>query len=195
MADALEGCVSSLRNSMQLLDSSISILDSGVNDLPRLSKVLQTTRHFELISEPDLHAAQRSLLSEIRPEVDNLLSRVANYLDKLERREQSLIAKYELNQGRLSSDEAGGGSGRKSAGPSRSASRAGERRGEGKAGAARARAADGGGLAPLEELKVKQLRQKKERLSYAVDRLTLQAQQRERQLRMSMAAPQNFGVE
>lgn len=44
MADALEGCVSSLRSSMQLLDSSISILDSGVNDLPRLSKVLQTTR-------------------------------------------------------------------------------------------------------------------------------------------------------
>ncbi|KAK7536993.1 DASH complex subunit Spc19, partial [Phyllosticta citribraziliensis] len=194
MADALEGCVSSLRNSMQLLDSSISILDSGVNDLPRLSKVLQTTRHFELISEPDLHAAQRSLLSEIRPEVDNLLSRVANYLDKLERREQSLIAKYELNQGRLSSDEAGGGgSGRKSAGPSRSASRTGERRVEGRA-TARARTADGGGLAPLEELKVKQLRQKKERLSYAVDRLTLQAQQRERQLRMSMAAPQSFGV-
>ncbi|KAK7511950.1 DASH complex subunit Spc19 [Phyllosticta citriasiana] len=177
MADALEGCVSSLRNSIQLLDSSISILDSGVNDLPRLSKVLQTTRHFELISEPDLHAAQRSLLSEIRPEVDNLLSRVANYLDKLERREQSLIAKYELNQGRLSSDEAGG-SGRKSGGRNRKGGRE-----EG-----------GGGLAPLEELKVKQLRQKKERLSYAVDRLTLQAQ-RERQLRMSMAAPQNFGVE
>lgn len=49
-----------------------------------------------------------------------------------------------------------------------------------------------GGLAPLEELKMKQLRQKKERLSFAVDRLTLQAQQRERQLRMSMAAPHQF---
>ncbi|KAK8185105.1 DASH complex subunit Spc19 [Phyllosticta capitalensis] len=194
MADALEGCVSSLRSSMQLLDSSISILDSGVNDLPRLSKVLQTTRHFELISEPDLHAAQRSLLSEIRPEVDNLLSRVSNHLDKLERREQSLIAKYELNQGRLSSDDAAAGSsGRKSAGASRSASRAGERGGFGESrGKSRA---EEGGLAPLEELRVKQLRQKKERLSYAVDRLTLQAQQRERQLRMSMAAPQTFGYE
>lgn len=29
---------------MQLLDSSINILDSGVSDYPRLSKVLQTTR-------------------------------------------------------------------------------------------------------------------------------------------------------
>lgn len=41
---ALQGCVSSLRTSMQLLESSIDILDSGVHDYPRLSKVLQTTR-------------------------------------------------------------------------------------------------------------------------------------------------------
>lgn len=39
-----------------------------------------------------------------------------------------------------------------------------------------------------EALRMKQLRQKKERLSFAVERLTLQAQQKERQLRMSMAA-------
>jgi len=39
-----------------------------------------------------------------------------------------------------------------------------------------------------EALRLKQLRGKKERLSYAVERLVLQAQQRERQLRMSVAA-------
>ena len=39
-----------------------------------------------------------------------------------------------------------------------------------------------------EQLRLKQMRTKKERLSYAVERLTLQAQQKERQLRMSMAA-------
>jgi len=39
----------------------------------------------------------------------------------------------------------------------------------------------------LEELRVKAMRQRKGRLSYAVERLTLQAQQRERQLRMSVA--------
>lgn len=44
MATILDGCVASLRSSMQLLDSSISILDSGVSDFPRLSKALQTTR-------------------------------------------------------------------------------------------------------------------------------------------------------
>jgi len=44
MGSPLEGCVGSLRNSMQLLDSSINILAEGVNDFPRLAKVLQTTR-------------------------------------------------------------------------------------------------------------------------------------------------------
>jgi hypothetical protein len=44
MASPLEGCVGSLRNSMQLLDSSINILTEGVNDFPRLARVLQTTR-------------------------------------------------------------------------------------------------------------------------------------------------------
>lgn len=44
MAAALEGCVASLRASMQNLDSTINILDDGVSDMPRLAKVLQTTR-------------------------------------------------------------------------------------------------------------------------------------------------------
>ena len=44
------------------------------------------------------------------------------------------------------------------------------------------------GTGKLEEVKMQQLRQKKERLSYAVSRLELQAGQRERQLRKSMAA-------
>lgn len=61
MANSLEGCVASLRSSMQLLDSSISILDSGVNDFPRLAKVLQPTRVRPLYSrtacaEPQLTA-------------------------------------------------------------------------------------------------------------------------------------------
>lgn len=100
-----------------------------------------------------------------------------NYLDKLERREQSLIAKCDLNEGRLSQGGA-------------SSTRTAARRAESGSGAYGARAVAGAN--PLEELKYKQLRQKKERLSYAVDRLTLQAQQRERQLRMSMAAPQQY---
>ncbi|KAH8719412.1 DASH complex subunit Spc19 [Phaeosphaeriaceae sp. PMI808] len=172
MASPLEGCVGSLRNSMQLLNSSINILAEGVNDFPRLLKVLQTTRHFELISESDLQSAQSALLSEIRPEVDNLLKRVENYLDKLERREQSLIAKCDLNDGRLGRDSMGvAGARPSSAAAQRSAGKA---------------------MSAQQELRFKQLRQRKDRLSYAVETLELQAKQRERQLRMSMAAPQQF---
>ena len=193
MAAPLEGCVGSLRNSMRLLDSSINILDEGVSDFPRLAKVLHTTRvsrhelntdclnsqanrtrqHFELISESDLQIAQSALLSEIRPEVDNLLKRVENYLDKLERREQSLIAKCDLNDGRLGRDSTGG-----------SAARPNSRNNQ--------RSAPAKSMSAQQELRFKTLRAKKDRLSYAVETLELQAKQRERQLRMSMAAPQQF---
>lgn len=133
-------------------------------------------QHFELISEPDLQAAQSALLSEIRPEVENLLQRVNNYLDKLERREQALIAKCDLNDGRLGRDI-----------PGESAFAPKSRSTQGKAGA------EGGKtMSALQEMKYKQLKAKKQRLSYAVETLELQAKQRERQLRMSMAAPQSF---
>ena len=91
------------------------------------------------------------------------------YLDKLERREQSLIAKAELQEGRLS---------RRSSYGAKKVS----------AGGASAGGEAVGGLTAVEEMKLQQLRQKKERLSYAVSRLELQAGQRERQLRKSMAA-------
>lgn len=107
------------------------------------------------------------MLSEIQPEVTTLLGRVETYLDKLERKEKSLIAKADLQEGRLSQP------GRSSYGarpvPSNNAS-------------------SGVGLTAAEETKMQQLRQKKERLSYAVSRLELQAGQRQRQLRKSMAA-------
>lgn len=87
------------------------------------------------------------------------------------RREQSLQAKAELQEGRLSNLNQGG---RQSSTSRQSATAAGT-------------SSNAGGLSSLEQLKISQLRQKKERLSYAVGRLELQAGQRERQLRKSMA--------
>ncbi|QDS68549.1 hypothetical protein FKW77_010916 [Venturia effusa] len=183
MAHSLQGCVSSLRETIGTLSSSIRTLDQGVNDFPRLAKVLQTTRHFELISEPSLQSAQSALLSEIQPEVTSLLTRVSTYLDKLERREQSLIAKHDLQQGRLDSSS------------SRPTSR-GRAKSFGKATSGNVGGATSGGgngnLTGLDIMKMKQLRQKKERLVFAIERLQLQAGQRERQLRKSMAVPQDM---
>lgn len=86
------------------------------------------------------------------------------------------MAKCDLNDGRLGSDSTGG-----------SAFRPSSRNSQQKAGDEAGKA-----LSALQEMKYKQLRQKKQRLSYAVDTLELQAKQRERQLRMSMAAPQIY---
>ena len=90
-----------------------------------------------------------------------------SHLDRLERREQALIARCDLLEGRLSTsgedeERMAMGSDRKSI------------------------TAEGDGS--REALKLKQMRAKKERLGYAVERLGLQAQQRERQLRLSVAA-------
>jgi DASH complex subunit SPC19 len=137
-------------------------------------------QHFELVSEPSLQTAQQTLLSSLEPELNALLSRVESHLDKMSRREQSLLAKAELQEGRLSNPS--------QAGRQSSASRQGSRGAAGAAGAGNASShSSTGGLSSLEQLKISQLRQKKERLSYAVGRLEMQAGQRERQLRKSMA--------
>ena len=93
-------------------------------------------------------------------------------MEKLARREQALIARSELLEGRI--------------GEERRASNASGGRGSGLGG--REENSIGMKGEGKEALKLKQLRAKKERLGYAVERLTLQAQQRERQLRMSVAA-------
>lgn len=85
-----------------------------------------------------------------------------SHLDRLERREQALIARCSLLDGRLSHGEDGGELGEMM----------------------RNSANDG----TRDALRLKQMKQKKERLVYAVERLQLQAQQKARQLRMSVAA-------
>lgn len=60
--------------------------------------------------------------------------------------------------------------------------------GRAKAFGASGRGNGGKGDAKERAERLKALRSKKERLGYAVERLTLQSQQRQRQLRMSVAA-------
>ncbi|ETN45517.1 uncharacterized protein HMPREF1541_09349 [Cyphellophora europaea CBS 101466] len=156
--------VSSLRSSLTLLESSISILDEGVNDFPRLCKVLQTQKHFELLPEPQLREAQQSLVDEIAPAISQLLSTAENYVNQLARKEDSLKARSELLEGRLQygrkSSLAEAQSGTKSQAPP---------------------------LSDARSLEMKRLQQKKERLQYTIQRLELETKQKERELRKSMA--------
>ncbi|TVY22430.1 DASH complex subunit [Lachnellula hyalina] len=167
---SLSASVSSLRSSLTLLDSSISILDSGISDFPRLKKVLSSTRHFELTPSTTLHSAQQSLATELAPAIETLLARCEMHVSKLERREAALVARCELLEGRLEGREEG-----------LRKKRSVERLMKG----GRSMSAGGGG--EEKALRLKALRGKKERLGYAVERLGLQSQQRQRQLRMSVA--------
>jgi DASH complex subunit SPC19 len=89
----------------------------------------------------------------------------------VERRQQALVARSELLEGRLEGNEGAGL--RKQRSLDRLVKKAGP--GTGVGGEEKA-------------LRLKALRSKKERLGYAVERLGLQSQQRQRQLRMSVAA-------
>ncbi|KAJ5492570.1 hypothetical protein N7539_001316 [Penicillium diatomitis] len=179
MTSSLASSVTSLQSSLQLLDNSINTLDSGVNDFPRLCKVLQTTRHFELLPEPTLREAQQSLLDEIKPSIAHLLSISSNHVEKLARREQSLKAQCDLQEGRLSSNSDSRPSTTRSHAQGSSAAR--NRLPRSASDATSSNTA-------TRALELRRLIQKKERLKYAVDRLELQSRQRERQLRKSMAA-------
>lgn len=127
------------------------------------------SQHFELLPSSALSDAQSQLLSSLIPEFDSLLSRVETHLDRLERREQALIARCELLDGRLSVSGEDGEA----------------MRGD---GTFSRKSIAGEGDGSREALKLKQLRARKERLGYTVERLGLQAQQKERQLRLSVAA-------
>ena len=94
----------------------------------------------------------------------------------MERREQALIARCELLEGRLSSSGE-------------------EARRSSSFGGGKIRSSEGGESNERELLRLKQMRAKKERLQYAVERLELQAKQRQRQLRMSVAAQPSVGDE
>ncbi|KAH6665411.1 Spc19-domain-containing protein [Halenospora varia] len=176
--NSLASSVSSLRSSLSLLDSSITILSQGTSDFPRLKKVLSSTRHFELTPSTTLQSAQQSLATELAPAIKTLLLRCETHLSKLERREGALIARAELLEGRLGNMEDREGLRRK-----RSVEKM---LGGGKGGFGGGKGGKSG--AEEKELKLKMLRQKKERLGYAVERLGLQSEQRQRQLRKSVAA-------
>ncbi|KAK8061916.1 hypothetical protein PG994_008282 [Apiospora phragmitis] len=169
-------CVSALRGSLSHLEGSVSTLGTGVADFPRLVSVLKTVRHYELIPQPTLAAAEASLRDEIGPAIAILLDRADSHIDRVERRIESLKARAELQQGRLASSgeygyeddenfgEYGGGGSRKN-----------KKRGATKISTAQ--------LGEEARLRARVVRQKKEALKYSVERLELQVLQKEWELR------------
>ena len=128
--------------------------------------MLTVNRHFELLSEPEIQAAQDSLREEIVPEFRHLLGRVEGQLERMERREKGLVSRGELLGGRLEGLNEGK---RKVAVPRRGTSAGGFAGGLGEAH----------GVGSRENVeRMRQLKAKKERLMYTVERLALQKGQK-----------------
>ncbi|CAH0022851.1 unnamed protein product [Clonostachys rhizophaga] len=156
-------CVSSLRSSLKFLESSVETLDSGVSDFPRLVSVLKTVRHYELIPQSTLAAAESSLRDEIGPYIALLLSRADAQIERQERRIETLKARSELQHGRLAAD--GDGKGK---------------------GAAKSPKPKGRKLTGEDKLRARAVKQRKEALRYGVERLELEVLQKERELRKQL---------
>lgn len=162
-AAAYEDCVTSLRQSLTFLNNSVDTLGQGISDFPRLTTVLKSVRHYELIPQPSLAAAESSLRDEIGPAIATLLERVDNENARIERRVEGLKARADLQAGRLRQEE------RAAIGKNYSNSR------EKETSAAR--------LDADAKLRARVVRQRKEALKYSVERLELQVLQKERELK------------
>ena len=120
------------------------------------------------MSEQSLFAAQRALAAEIGPEVAHLLRRVDEHLARLDRREKALVSRSELLEQRIARLHPPPHAPPSQGAPERGAAAAAQQRAE----------------------RLRLLRNRRERLQHAVERLTLQASHKARQLRMSL----NYGA-
>ncbi|KAI8953445.1 DASH complex subunit Spc19 [Xylaria longipes] len=164
-------CVAALRTSLSFLESSVTTLENGVSDFPRLVSVLKTARHYELIPQSTLQTAEASLRSELAPAISTLLDRADAHIDRVGRRIESLKARAELQQGRMNND----GNEHSTTSSSRHAKTTTTNKGS----AASARQQLDGGA----KLRARVLTQRREALQYSVERLELEVLQRERELR------------
>ncbi|TRX93973.1 hypothetical protein FHL15_005051 [Xylaria flabelliformis] len=156
-------CVAALRTSLSFLESSVTTLENGVSDFPRLVSVLKTARHYELIPQSTLQTAEASLRSELSPAISTLLDRADAQIDRVDRRIESLKARAELQQGRLEGNDNNSRPSRHNAKNNKGSS---------------STQLDGNA-----KLRARVLRQRREALQYSVERLELEVLQKERELR------------
>ncbi|EPY52143.1 DASH complex subunit Spc19 [Schizosaccharomyces cryophilus OY26] len=99
--NGLEQCVDSLQTSIDTLSSSIVALDSGIHDFPRIKQVLKVQRHFHLISEQQLQERRQKFDESVKPYLLQAFQKLEDSITALQRQEDSLRTKYELQEARL----------------------------------------------------------------------------------------------
>ncbi|GAA5997732.1 Spc19p [Rhodotorula paludigena] len=104
--NALEQCSAALQASCANVRSAAGILDQGTMDLPRLATIVQSRRMFDLVTEPDVFAAQRALANEMSPQIEELISRAEDGLEGLKQRERALRARVDKRSAAASRPQA-----------------------------------------------------------------------------------------
>ncbi|CAK7203628.1 DASH complex subunit spc19 [Sporothrix eucalyptigena] len=165
-------CVASLRTSLAYLESAVTTLGAtpsteegapagAVADMPRFANVVKTVRHYELVPQPTLAAAEASLQNEIGPAVAGLLDRASHQLARQSRRIDTLQARAALQAGRLEEPAERPANSRQA--PKRT-----------------------GASSASSDLRARMIHQRKEQLKYSVARLEREVAQKERELRQRL---------
>lgn len=71
----LQNCLESLDHTTNVLAHTNGILSDSVSDVPRLNTVLQSRRHFDVVTESQVLEAKKQLEDEVRPHLKELLKR------------------------------------------------------------------------------------------------------------------------
>ncbi|ORY88020.1 Spc19-domain-containing protein [Leucosporidium creatinivorum] len=93
--NTLDACSQSLHSTCSSLNSAIVTLDQGTYDFPRLAQVISSRRAFDTITETEVLSAQRSLASEMGPQITELIERAEGGLEGMKKKEKLLRAKLE----------------------------------------------------------------------------------------------------
>lgn len=72
---SLRSSLSSLSQTVEILSHTNSLLLASVSDVARLSTVLTSKRHFDVVTEGTVQEAKRQIEDEIRPLLKELISR------------------------------------------------------------------------------------------------------------------------
>ncbi|CAG8565412.1 18637_t:CDS:2 [Acaulospora morrowiae] len=100
---SLQQCVHRLQDSSSLLKASVKKLEGSTRNFSRLRKLIACQRVFELVTEPEIREAQRSVAVQLEPRVRHLLHKAEELLAEIEQREN--VLQEETNMRELELDK------------------------------------------------------------------------------------------
>ncbi|CAH6718195.1 DASH complex subunit Spc19p [[Candida] jaroonii] len=104
MADTneiLSNCVKNLKTSVELIDNSLKLLQESTRTVPKLKRILETRKHFDLVPEVDYENAKEAVTNELQPQIDMLKLQFNNELKKLEKRKSILYQRVQIKRDKL----------------------------------------------------------------------------------------------